>query len=136
MQNSVERWRLKILAFSAGSVKIGSVVLDRCGYGRGTMKNPDDKKIRFHEQEMEYRKGFKWYVLPYSDIANAYMRIEEVNGRLCCGSVSFDMHFLMLRTSSGELLKIEVSSRERVREMLEQLRVKNEKIKIGKKNES
>lgn len=100
------------------------------------MKNLDDKKIRFHEEELEYKKGFKWYVLPYSDIANAYMRIEEVNGRLCCGVASFDMHFLMLKTSSGELIKLEASSKELVKEMLGELQVRNRDIEIGKKNES
>lgn len=100
---------------------------------RHTMNRFNDSKIRFADQEIEYKKGFKWLALPYSDIVQAYMRIEEVNGRLCCGTANFDMHFLMLKTQSGELIKIEVSSRELARQMLEELHTINERIEIGYK---
>lgn len=49
----------------------------------------EDKKIKLLEQEVEYKKGLKWYKLPYSDIKQAYLRVEEVNGKLCCGVANF-----------------------------------------------
>ena len=55
----------------------------------------EDKKIKLLEQEVEYKKGLKWYKLPYSDIKQAYLRVEEVNGKLCCGVANFDMFFLV-----------------------------------------
>lgn len=91
----------------------------------------EDKKIKLDEQVLTYKKGLKWYPLPYQEITNAYLRIEEVNGRLCCGVASFDLHFLMLKTKSGELIKIECSSKEIVKNLLEELKQKNEEIVIG-----
>lgn len=90
-----------------------------------------DKKIRLDETLLTYKKGFKWITIPYKEITNAYLRIEEVNGRLCCGVASFDMHFLMLKTKSGELIKIEGSSTEIVKEILDVLSQKNSEIVIG-----
>lgn len=92
----------------------------------------NDKKIRLQEREIEYKKGIKWYTVPYVDIIRAYLRIEGVNGRVCCGVASFDMYFLMLKTRE-ELIKIEASSQETVKEMLSVLKEKNPEIEIGYK---
>lgn len=99
----------------------------------------EDRKIRLEEQFISYKKGLKWHTLPYEDISNAYLRIEEVNGRICCGVASFDMHFLMLKTSSGELIKVECSSKEIVKQLLDELSQKNNEtinIVIGYKKEN
>lgn len=90
----------------------------------------ETKKIKLQDTCLEYKKGFKWYAVPYSIITNAYMRIEEVNGRLCCGVASFDMHFLMLKTES-ELIKIELESKEIVKAILDELHSRNHQIEIG-----
>jgi hypothetical protein len=94
----------------------------------------DDKRIRIKENALEYKKGFKWHALPYSDITQAYLRIEEVQGRLCCGVANFDMYFLMLKTRQDDLLKVEASSQEITKQMLEELKQKNPEIEIGYKN--
>ena len=91
----------------------------------------EEKKIRLDEQSLAYKKGLKWHAVSYEDIVNAYLRIEEVNGRLCCGVASFDMHFLMLKTKSDELIKIEISSKDIVKQILDELTQKNDKIVIG-----
>ena len=90
----------------------------------------EDKKIKLLEQEVEYKKGLKWYKLPYSDIKQAYLRVEEVNGKLCCGVANFDMFFLVIKTKEEKLLKIEASSKEIVKEMLELLQKKNPEIEV------
>ena len=100
------------------------------------MINISDKRIRFTDQNIEYKKRFKWLSLPYSEIIQAYMRIEEVNSKMCCGTANFDMHFLMLRTQSGEFLKIPVTSRKLTEQMLDYLSKVNLNIEIGyKKND-
>lgn len=91
----------------------------------------EDKKIKFGERELTYKRGFKWYTLPYEEIAHAYLRIEEVKGRLCCGVANFDMHFLMLKTNAGELFKLEATSQEIVKQMLDELKEKNPNVSIG-----
>lgn len=91
----------------------------------------EDKKIKMQEQELAYKRGFKWHVIPYAEIAHAYLRIEEVKGRLCCGVANFDMHFLVIKTTAGEMIKIEASSQEAVKHILEELKTENSEIKIG-----
>lgn len=88
----------------------------------------EDKKIKLLEQEVEYKKGLKWYKLPYSDIKQAYLRVEEVNGKLCCGVANFDMFFLVIKTKEEKQIKLEASSKEIVKEMLEFLQEKNPEI--------
>ena len=95
------------------------------------MNNINDKRIRFTDQSVTYKKGFKWLLLPYTEIVQAYMRIEEVNSKMCCGTANFDMHFLMLKVQSGELLKIPTTSRKITEQMLEDLHVLNPNIEIG-----
>ncbi|MCM1175891.1 MAG: hypothetical protein NC341_12685 [Blautia sp.] len=95
----------------------------------------EDKRIRLQDNVIEYKKGFKWHTLPYEEIRQAYLRVEEVNGRLCCGVASFDMFFLMLKTKEGELLKIEAVSKDIVKRMLAEIKKKNEKTEIGYKKQ-
>lgn len=95
----------------------------------------EDKRIRLQDNDIEYKKGFKWHTLPYDAITQAYLRIEEVNGRLCCGVASFDMFFLMLKTREDELIKVEATSKDIVKQMLEEIKKKNEKIVIGYKKD-
>ena len=93
----------------------------------------EDKKIKLNEENLEYKKGFKWIALFFFFFEKAYLRIEEVNGTLCCGRANFDMYFLMLQLKGGELLKLECTSKESVKDMLEVLKQKNNQIEIGYK---
>lgn len=95
----------------------------------------EDKKIKLSEQELSYKKGLKWYSLPYDEIEHAYLRIEEVRGRLCCGVANFDLYFLVLKTRSGKLVKAEAGSQETVKQMLEELKQRNDRIEIGYKKQ-
>lgn len=95
----------------------------------------EDKRIHLRENDIEYKKGFKWYTLPYEALRQAYLRIEEVNGRLCCGVASFDMFFLMLKTTGDELIKIEATSKDIVKQMLEEIKKKNDGVEIGYKKQ-
>lgn len=92
-----------------------------------------NQKVVLQEKELEYKKGLKWHKLSYPKISKAYLRIEEVKGRLCCGVANFDLYFLMLQTKEGELLKLEIPSKEVAKEMLEELETKNPAIEVGYK---
>lgn len=96
----------------------------------------EDKKIHLQDYGIEYKKGFKWYSLPYEAVKQAYLRIEEVNGRLCCGVASFDMFFLMIKTTEEELIKVEATSKDIVKQMLEAIKQKNSSVEIGYKKPS
>lgn len=99
--------------------------------------NPiSDRRVRLTDQNVEYKRGFKWISLPCSEILQAYLRIEEVKSKMCCGTANFDMHFLMLKTRSGDLLKLPVTSRKFVEQILESLRASYPAIEIGYKKKA
>lgn len=41
-----------------------------------------------------YRDGFKTKYVPYADLERAFIRVQEVNGRMCCGKAVF--HYFRL----------------------------------------
>ena len=41
-----------------------------------------------------YRDGFKTKYVPYSQLERAFIRVQEVNGRMCCGKAVF--HYFRL----------------------------------------
>ena len=96
----------------------------------------EDKRIRLEENELTYKKGFKWYNMPYTEIRQAYLRVEEVKSRVCCGVANFDMYFLMLKMPDDKLVKIEMTSGDLVKQALEVLKEKNESIEIGFKKKA
>lgn len=95
-----------------------------------------DDKIKLTEQGVEYKKKFRWHTINCADITQAYMRIEQVSTTLCCGRTNFDLHFLVMKTADGEMVKAEVTSRDLVKQMLDELKARNSSIEIGFKKEA
>ena len=48
-----------------------------------------------------YREGLKMKQIPYEDMDRVFIRIHEVNGKLCCGSTVFQ-YFRMVFEKSGK----------------------------------
>ena len=57
--------------------------------------------------------------LLYSDIVHAYSQTEEVNSKAGCGVISYTVEFLYIKTRERELIKIETSSQEKAKELLQ-----------------
>ena len=49
-----------------------------------------------------YRDGFKTKYVPYSSLERAFIRVQEVNGRLCCGKAVFAYFRLILVVNGKE----------------------------------
>ncbi len=49
-----------------------------------------------------YRDGFKIKYVPYSALERAFIRVQEVNGRLCCGKAVFAYFRLVLVVGGRE----------------------------------
>lgn len=49
-----------------------------------------------------YRDGFKTKYVPYSALERAFIRVQEVNGRMCCGSATFHYFRLVLVVGGKE----------------------------------
>ncbi len=90
-----------------------------------------DRKLELKDTSLTYKKSFRWNELAYEAIERAYLRVEAVNARMCCGVANFDMHFLMLKQKDGKLAKIQFERGETVEEILAKISEKNDKIIIG-----
>ncbi|MBR0063367.1 MAG: hypothetical protein IJP67_04305 [Oscillospiraceae bacterium] len=49
-----------------------------------------------------YRDGFRLRFVPYSSLERAFIRIQEVNGRFCCGKAVFAYYRLVLVVGGKE----------------------------------
>ena len=49
-----------------------------------------------------YRDGFRTKFVPYPSLERAFIRVQEVNGRLCCGRATFAYYRLVLVVSGKE----------------------------------
>lgn len=53
-------------------------------------------KLRVGKLGVYYREGFKLCCFPFSYMERAFIRIQEVNGRMCCGNAVFAYYRLVL----------------------------------------
>lgn len=49
-----------------------------------------------------YRDGFKTKYVPYASLERAFIRVQEVNGRMCCASATFHYFRLILVVDEKE----------------------------------
>lgn len=49
-----------------------------------------------------YRDGFKTKYIPYAQLERAFIRVQEVNGRMCCGNATFHYFRLILVAAGRE----------------------------------
>lgn len=49
--------------------------------------------------------------LTWGELSRAFLRVQEVNAKMCCGRASFDMPYLILRTKDGTEFSASFSER-------------------------
>ena len=59
-------------------------------------------KVLVGVQGVYYRDGFKLKFVPYDALERAFIRIQEVNGKLCCGKATFAYYRLILVVGGKE----------------------------------
>lgn len=58
-------------------------------------------KLRVGDEGVYYREGFRTRFIPYEDMDRVFIRIQEVRGKMCCGSAVFQ-YFRMVFVKDGE----------------------------------
>jgi hypothetical protein len=56
---------------------------------------------QFYEAGITFTQRLSKKVLPYDDLARAFVRVQEAAANLCCGRASFGTESLILRTKDG-----------------------------------
>lgn len=62
--------------------------------------------VRVGKLGVYYRSGLKTVFLAYPTIERAFIRIQEVNGRMCCGSTTFAYYRLVLIRGGKEYAEV------------------------------
>ena len=88
-------------------------------------------KLRVGELGVYFRDGLRNRFVPYGDIDRAFIRIHEVNGRMCCGNAVFH-YFRMVFVRDGKEFADMVSEKENVMDQaLAAIAAKAPNIAIG-----
>ena len=66
-------------------------------------------QVKLGESAIFWKKGLRWYVVKTDQVDRAYRRVEEVNSRVCCGSVCFHVQKLELLLKDGAKLSLQIS---------------------------
>ena len=74
---------------------------------------PRFEKVRVGKSGVFYPSGFGVKFIPYSWIDQAFIRIHEVNGKLCCGKATF-YYFRLVFVHNGKEIADVISEKESV----------------------
>lgn len=64
---------------------------------------PSFDKVRVGKLGVYYRDGFKIRFMDYSLLERVFIRIQEVNGRMCCGNIIFAYYRLVFVSDGREI---------------------------------
>ena len=56
-------------------------------------------KLRVGRLGVYYRDGFKTRFLDYPSLERVFIRVQAVNGRMCCGTANFEYYRLVFVTA-------------------------------------
>ena len=60
-------------------------------------------KLRLGKIGVYYRDGFHVKVVPYDHMERAFIRVQEVRGRMCCGQATFAYFRLVMLVDGKEI---------------------------------
>ncbi len=78
-------------------------------------------KIRVGARGVYYRDGFRIRFIPYEYIERAFIRIQEVRGRMCCGQATFAYFRLVFVHGGKEFADVISEDEKAMDEALEQI---------------
>ena len=88
-------------------------------------------KLRVGDLGVYFRDGLRTRFIPYTDMDRAFIRIHEVNGRMCCGTAVFH-YFRMVFMRDGKEFADTVSEKEQVMDQaLAAIAAKAPQVAIG-----
>ena len=63
-------------------------------------------KVRVGRLGVYYRDGFKTKFIDYKSMERVFIRIQEVNGRMCCGNATFAYYRLVMVCGGKEITDV------------------------------
>ena len=96
--------------------------LDPAALANDYEQAPRYDKLRVGRHAVYYRDGFRVKAIPYRRMERAFIRVQQVRGRMCCGEAAF-FYFRMVFLVDGKEICDNMSENEKAMdEALEQIR--------------
>lgn len=73
----------------------------------------DFKALRVGKRGVYYREGFKIRFFAYEELERAFLRVQEVRGRMCCAQAFF-AYFRMVLVAGGKEYDYAMSENEKL----------------------
>ena len=89
------------------------------------------EKLRVGALGAYFRDGFKTRVLAYDRVERVFLRIQEVNGKLCCGSTTYAYFRLVFVVDGREYVDYMSENEQAMRDALEAIRTAAPQVAIG-----
>lgn len=89
------------------------------------------ERIRVGGLGVFYPEAFRTRFIPYEAVEQVFIRIHEVNGKLCCGSTVFQYFRLVFVKNGKEIADYINEDEEAMRGALKAIEKKAPKVKIG-----
>ncbi len=93
-------------------------------YGQASEKG----KVTLGETCIYVKKVTKQLYLPYSDIVWVFRRVEQVNGRLCCGNTTYEIQHLIMVSKDREQFDVLFESKELVEKAIDFIKKQNPEV--------
>lgn len=74
---------------------------------------PEFDKVKVGALGVYYRDGLKTRYIPYSAMERVFIRVQEVNGRMCCGTAKFAYFRLIFVVDGKEIICDRISEDEK-----------------------
>ena len=88
-------------------------------------------KIRVGKRGVYYKDGFKTRYVAYDEMERAFLRVQEVRGRMCCGQAFF-AYFRLILVCGGKEYDVGMSENEQLmRDTLAAVEKNAPGVKIG-----
>ncbi len=88
-------------------------------------------KLRVGKLGVYYRDGFKTRCVPYDYMDRAFIRIQEVNGRLCCGNTTLAYCRMVFVHDGREFADVISEKEEAMDAALERIHAEAPAVAIG-----
>ena len=90
-----------------------------------------DNKVRVGSLGVYFKEGLKTRYIPYDYLERVFIRIQEVNGRLCCGSTTFAYYRLVFVHAGKEIADLISEDEAAMDEALALIAQRAPGVKIG-----
>lgn len=107
----------------------GAVVSDAVTADFNTAKKYD--KLRVGTLGVYYREGFRTRFVAFGRLERAFLRVNEFDGRLCCGTTTFSYFCLVLVADGKEFAEILSEQEQAMRDALAAIQAAAPNVAIG-----